>query len=529
MPPRLSRRSDAAIRSRGSRTTSSSSSAATSSRSTIASSRARGAPAPPTAIGSTRSPATCRTCRRPSAAAACTPTSRCRASSRRTSSSARCSTMPERELRRLARPVRRARAVLRVGRATRSACRVWPARTRSRGRAARRYPMPPGAPMYGGDRRRAGARVARLHDVPVPDRGQLAPVRRPAGVHRLRLLLRLSVPDQREGLDRGDDAAQGAAHRQLPAPRRDARRASLVANGAKTAITGVEAIDPTARGVTFTADRYVLAASPIEDARLLLLSDPAGLGNSSGMVGRNLMFHYQTIALGIFDERVHGYRGRTVAHGFADFRGMPNDRDAIRSAASSRSAAAGCRSARPRSTSAIIDQLRARQVGRRAVQAADAAEPRPRSRDGARHAGRGRAAGDEPRRPRSGDRRPRRPAGRALHVQEPPVRARRRQVLRAEAARHPAGRGRALRRDRAARRRSRRRSTSWARCASAPIRRRACATRTASSATSATSTRATARCSRRRRGYNPTMTIVALALRVGAAIVNPASPASVIT
>jgi choline dehydrogenase-like flavoprotein len=37
------------------------------------------------------------------------------------------------------------------------------------------------------------------------------------------------------------------------------------------------------------------------------------------------MFHYQTVALGIFDERVHGYRGRTVAHGFADFRGVPND------------------------------------------------------------------------------------------------------------------------------------------------------------------------------------------------------------
>ncbi|MBV8756218.1 MAG: GMC family oxidoreductase [Deltaproteobacteria bacterium] len=43
------------------------------------------------------------------------------------------------------------------------------------------------------------------------------------------------------------------------------------------------------------------------------------------LVGKNLMFHYQTVALGIFDERVHGYRGRTVAHGFADFRGKPND------------------------------------------------------------------------------------------------------------------------------------------------------------------------------------------------------------
>jgi len=60
---------------------------------------------------------------------------------------------------------------------------------------------------------------------------------------------------------------------------------------------------------------------------LLLLSDPGGngLGNSSGQVGRNLMFHYQTTAIGIFAERVHGHRGKTVSNGFADFRGVPND------------------------------------------------------------------------------------------------------------------------------------------------------------------------------------------------------------
>jgi choline dehydrogenase-like flavoprotein len=108
--------------------------------------------------------------------------------------------------------------------------------------------------------------------------------------------------------------------------RAETRAVRLVPNGARTAIDSVEAIGPDGERVTFTADRYVLAASPIEDVRLLFLSDPSSqLGNSSGMVGRNLMFHYQTIALGIFDERVHGYRGRTVAHGFADFRGAPND------------------------------------------------------------------------------------------------------------------------------------------------------------------------------------------------------------
>ena len=103
----------------------------------------------------------------------------------------------------------------------------------------------------------------------------------------------------------------------------ETRVVKLVPNGAGNAIDHVEALDPTGAPVTFKADSYVLAASPIEDVRLLALS--GGLGNSSGLVGKNLMFHYQTIALGIFEERVHGYRGRTVAHGFADFRGVPND------------------------------------------------------------------------------------------------------------------------------------------------------------------------------------------------------------
>ena len=105
------------------------------------------------------------------------------------------------------------------------------------------------------------------------------------------------------------------------------RAVRLLTNGAKNAITGVACLGPSAEPVTYTADRYVLSTSPIEDARLLLLSDPGGpgLGNSSGQVGRNLMFHYQTNALGIFEKRVHGHRGKTVSHGFADFRGTPND------------------------------------------------------------------------------------------------------------------------------------------------------------------------------------------------------------
>ncbi len=103
----------------------------------------------------------------------------------------------------------------------------------------------------------------------------------------------------------------------------------LMADGTKTRIDGVEYIDPAGATQTVSADLYILAASPIEDARLCLLSDPSGpgIGNSSGQLGRNLMFHFQTIAVGIFPQRLHGHRGRALTHGMSDFRGVPGDPD----------------------------------------------------------------------------------------------------------------------------------------------------------------------------------------------------------
>jgi gluconate 2-dehydrogenase alpha chain len=91
--------------------------------------------------------------------------------------------------------------------------------------------------------------------------------------------------------------------------------------------TGVEYLDPTGRPASVAADRVVIACNAIESARLCLLSDPGGpgLGNSSGMVGRNMMFHFQTSAVGIFRERFHGERGRSITTAIADFRGVPGD------------------------------------------------------------------------------------------------------------------------------------------------------------------------------------------------------------
>jgi choline dehydrogenase-like flavoprotein len=107
--------------------------------------------------------------------------------------------------------------------------------------------------------------------------------------------------------------------------RPETRAIKLLMSGSD--VSGVVVIGPDGKQQTVVADRYVLAATAIEDARLLLLSDPGGpgIGNSSGLVGRHLMFHYGTTAIGVFGERLHGQRGRSVTHAISDFRGVPND------------------------------------------------------------------------------------------------------------------------------------------------------------------------------------------------------------
>ena len=91
-------------------------------------------------------------------------------------------------------------------------------------------------------------------------------------------------------------------------------------------VAEIEAIGPDGARVRYRADRYVLAASPIEDARLLHLSgNGEPIGNSSGQVGRNLMFHMRSYAVGICDESLMSFRGKPPMMGFADFRGDPDD------------------------------------------------------------------------------------------------------------------------------------------------------------------------------------------------------------
>jgi gluconate 2-dehydrogenase alpha chain len=89
-------------------------------------------------------------------------------------------------------------------------------------------------------------------------------------------------------------------------------------------IVGAEYIDDDGERRSVSADRFILAASAVESVRLCFLSDPGGpgLGNSSDQLGRHIMFHFQTVSIGIYKQRLHGERGQSVTAGMSDFRGV---------------------------------------------------------------------------------------------------------------------------------------------------------------------------------------------------------------
>ena len=188
------------------------------------------------------------------------------------------------------------------------------------------FPMPPGMPMYMGLKASAAARKLGYHPFPYPTAVNSRPYGgRPAcndcgfcGDYGCTTHAKGSpaVTLLRRALLTGNCQV-----------RTETRAVKLQYSSATHEISSVDALDPQGKPVSFKADRFVLAASPMENTRLLLLSDPSGkgLGNSNDLVGRNLMFHFQTIIIGVFEERLHGHRGRTVSHGMADFRGVPGD------------------------------------------------------------------------------------------------------------------------------------------------------------------------------------------------------------
>jgi len=98
--------------------------------------------------------------------------------------------------------------------------------------------------------------------------------------------------------------------------------------------TGVRYEGPRGRR-DVTARTVVLANGAPYQTRLLLRSTsrahPNGLANSSGLVGRNLMFHTNVMAWGLFDEQLHVERGPQTGAAFDD---LDEDRPRARHGAS---------------------------------------------------------------------------------------------------------------------------------------------------------------------------------------------------
>src|SRR5262249_13675450 len=74
---------------------------------------------------------------------------------------------------------------------------------------------------------------------------------------------------------------------------------------------GVRYLARTGEPHEVSARVFVVAGGAWETPRLLLRSE---VGISSGLIGRYLMFHFQTFVLGTFPMRLHGHRGRSVTH-----------------------------------------------------------------------------------------------------------------------------------------------------------------------------------------------------------------------
>ena len=176
------------------------------------------------------------------------------------------------------------------------------------------YPMPPGPDMFG----------AVLSSEAAVGRG-LHPYRAPTGIN--------SVPwDDRPACNdcgfcahfgcpihaKGDPVS--SLRRALRTGRCDLRPESYVTevllDGAGGRTTGVAYLDASGERREVRAAHVVLAAGAFETPRLLLTN---GVANSSGLVGRHLTFHFQTFVVGAFPFSLQGHRGRSVTHLHDDF------------------------------------------------------------------------------------------------------------------------------------------------------------------------------------------------------------------
>ncbi len=167
------------------------------------------------------------------------------------------------------------------------------------------YPMPPGAPMYGAVLSAAAAAELGYHPYPGPTGANSVPYGGRPACNNCGHCAYFGCPIHAKG-----DPVAPLQRALLTGRARlwPETFASWVRVRDGVA-TGVDFVTSEGKSGTVSARHVILACGALETPRLLLLS-----GFEHPLIGRRLMFHFQTFVVGVMPFNLHASRGRSVTH-----------------------------------------------------------------------------------------------------------------------------------------------------------------------------------------------------------------------
>lgn len=167
------------------------------------------------------------------------------------------------------------------------------------------FPMPPGADMYGATLSVAAAERLGYHPYPAPTAANSVPYQGRPACNNCGFCAFFGCPIHAKG----DPVA--LLTRVMATGRAELRAETFVSKVLTSSgrASGVEYVGQDGKTRTMSSRHVFLAGGAVETPRLLLLS-----GMTHPMIGRHLMFHFQTIAAGGFEIDMHPDRGRSVTH-----------------------------------------------------------------------------------------------------------------------------------------------------------------------------------------------------------------------
>jgi gluconate 2-dehydrogenase alpha chain len=171
------------------------------------------------------------------------------------------------------------------------------------------YPMPPGADMFGAILTTDAATRLGYHPYPAPTGVNSVPYDGRPACNNCGFCGFYGCPIEAKGDPVAPLRNALRTGRCEIRPECMVERVVLDASGRRA--RGVRYLDATGATHEVSARVVIVAGGAWETPRLLLRSE---IGNSSGLVGRYLMYHFQTFVIGSFPFRLHGHRGRSVTH-----------------------------------------------------------------------------------------------------------------------------------------------------------------------------------------------------------------------